>query len=267
MRNGRRTLLQRAAFLSCLCLLAAADARAQAPPRAACQPSPTPVAVKADAPAAVTGTASAAPAEAGGIRVFLFDAGKKPLARKRLFLLRRSPFGAGGPDWASIPKRADHLQGASPQLREWLARHDCDSLYCPELGAEFAEAVKTVPEFKRAYEEGLRKYRNAGLALKWLPVNFPHRNDRTEYFRRKRAWLEEAGRRTGKVVSFMTDEKGRAVLTGFAPGEYYISNLLPLEEGGAVWDCKVTTLPPHPRQMWSFTYVLSAPARQSASAP
>jgi hypothetical protein len=65
----------------------------------------------------------------------------------------------------------------------------------------------------------------------------------------------------------MTDEKGRAVLTGFAPGEYYISNLLPLEEGGAVWDCKVTTLPPHPRQMWSFTYVLSAPARQSASAP
>ena len=265
----RRTLLQRAAFLSCLCLLAAADARAQAPPQAACQPSPTPVAVKAEAPAAapVAAPAPSAPAEAGGIRVFLYDAEKKPLARKRLFLLRRSPFGAGGPEWASMPKRADYLQGASPQLREWLARHDCDSLYCPESEAEFAEAAKTVPEFKRAYDDGLRKYRSERLALKWLPVNFPLRNVRTEYFRRKRAWLEEAGRRAGKVVSFMTDEKGRAVLTGFAPGEYHISNLFPLEEGGAVWDCKVTTLPPHPRQMWALTYVLAAPARGSASAP
>ncbi|MET0622752.1 MAG: hypothetical protein ABW250_07225 [Pyrinomonadaceae bacterium] len=264
--------------MSCLCLLAAADARAQAPPQAACQPSPTPVAVKTDAPAPAAGApaapaatvapaATAAPAEAGGIRVFLYDAEKNPLARKRLFLLRRSPFGAGGPDWASMPKRADFLQGASPQLREWLARHDCDSLYCPESEAEFAEAIKTVPEFKRAYEEGMRKYRSERLALKWLPVNFPLRNVRTEYFRRKRAWLEEAGRRAGKVVSFMTDEKGRAVLTGFAPGEYYISNLFPLEEGGAVWDCKVTTLPPNPRQMWALTYVLGVPARRSASAP
>jgi hypothetical protein len=273
----RRTLLQRAAFLSCLCLLAAAGARAQVPPRAACQPSPTPVAVKAEPPAATPPGATtaptaavaapSAPSEAGGIRVFLYDADKKPLARKRLFLLRRSPFGAGGPDWASMPKRADYLQGASPQLREWLARHDCDSLYCPEAEAEFAEAVKTVPEFKRAYDDGLRKYRNERLALKWLPANFPLKNVRSEYSRRKRAWLEGAGRAAGKVVSFMTDEKGRAVLTGFAPGEYYISNLFPLEEGGAVWDCKVTTLPPHPRQMWALTYVLSAPARRSASAP
>jgi hypothetical protein len=267
MRTERRTPIRRAAVLSGLCLLAAASVRAQAPPQAACQPSPTPVAVKADAAAAATQAATTAPAEAGGIRVFLYDAAKNPLARKRVYLLRRSPFGAGGPDWASMPKHADYMQGASPQLREWLARRDCDSLYCPEFEAEFAEAVKTVPEFKRAYEEGLRKYRSERLALKWLPVNFPLKNVRTEYFRRKRAWLEEAGKRTGKVVSFMTDEKGRAVLTGFAPGEYYISNLFPLEEGGAVWDCKVTTLPPHPRQMWALTYVLSAPARQSASGP
>jgi hypothetical protein len=262
MRTERRTLLAGAAvLLSCICLFAAAPARAQTPPAAACQPSPTPVAVK---PAAASSTdaaaTTAAPAEAGGIRVFLYDAGKNPLARKRLFLLRRSAFGAGGPDWAAMPRRADHREGASPQLRGWLARQDCDTLYCPELEAEFAEAVKTVPEFRRAYDEGLRKYRSKRLALKWLAVNFPLRNVRAEYYRRKRAWLEEAGRRTGKVVSFMTDEKGRAVLSGFAPGEYYISNLLPLEEGGAVWDCKVTTLPPHPRQMWSLTYVLSAPA-------
>ena len=271
MRTERRILLTGAAFLSCLCLFAAASARAQSQPTAAtCQPSPTPIAVKADAPAAATPGATAAvtaPAEAGGIRVFLYDSAKKPLARKRLYLLRRSAFGAGGPDWAALPRRADYLQGASPQLREWLARHDCDSLYCPEFESEFAEAVKTVPEFKTAYDAGLRKYRSERLALKWLPVNFPLKNVRTEYFRRKRAWLEEAGRRTGKVVSFMTDEKGRAVLTGFAPGEYYISNLVPFEEGGVVWDCKVTTLPPNPRQMWALTYVLNAPARQSASSP
>jgi hypothetical protein len=261
MRTERCTLLLRATLLSSICLLAAASASAQsAPPAATCQPSPTPIA----APPAATAAASN---EAGGIRVFLLGPDKKPLARKRLFLIQRSAFSAGGLDWASMPKRADYLQGASPQLREWLTQHDCDSLYCPGFESEFAEAVKTVPEFKRAYDDGLRKYRNERLALKWLPANFPLKNVRSEYFRRKRAWLEEAGRKTGKVISFMTDEKGRAIFSGFKPGEYYVSNLIPLEEGGPVWDCKVTTLPPNPRQMWAVTYVLNTPARQSATSP
>jgi hypothetical protein len=236
-------------LLSGLSLLAFASARAQtAPPAASCQPTPTPVAVKAEAPAAG--------AQAGGIRLFLFDSDKKPLARKRFYLLRRSAFSAGL-DWASMPKREEFLQGASPQLREWLARHDCDSLYCPEVGAGLPEAVKTVPEFKRAYEDGLRKYRSERLALKWLSNNFPLRNVRSEYFRRKKAWLDRAAQQAGKVVSFMTDEKGRAIFTGFERGDYYISNLFPFDEGGPVWDCKVTTLPPNPRQMWAVSYVLS----------
>ena len=247
MRTGRRTLLLKAALLSGLSLFSAASALAQVPPPAAsCQPSPTPIAVKAEP--------AAADANAGGIRVFLFGADKKPLARKRFYLLRRSAFNAGI-DWASMPKHADSLQGASPQLREWLARHDCDSLYCPEFESEFAEAVKTVPEFKRAYDDGLRKYHNERLALKWLTVNFPLKNVRSDYFRRKKAWLDRAGGQAGKVVSFMTDEKGRAIFTGFDRGDYYISNLFPFDEGGPVWDCKVTTLPPNPRQMWAVTYV------------
>lgn len=234
-------------MLTGLCLISAAWARAQGPPpAAACQPTPTPIAVKP----------AEAEADAGGIRVFLYDADKKPLARKRFYLLRRGAFSAGL-DWASMPRRADFLQGASPQLREWLARHDCDSLYCPEFEAEFPEAVKTVPEFKRAYDDGLRKYRSERLALKWLAVNFPLKNVRSDYFRRKKAWLDRAGQQAGKVVSFMTDEKGRAIFTGFKAGDYYISNLLPFQEGGPVWDCKVTTLPPNPRQMWAVTYVLS----------
>ena len=235
-------------MLSGLCLTCFASARAQTPPAASCQPTPTPVAVKAEPPSAG--------AAAGGIRVFLFDADKKPLARKRFYLLRRSAF-SSGIDWASMPRRADFLQGASPQLREWLARHDCDSLYCPEFEAEFPEAVKSVPEFRRAYDDGLRKYRSERLALKWLAVNFPLKNVRSEYFRRRKAWLERAGEQAGKVVSFMTDEKGRAIFTGFKAGDYYISNLLPFDEGGPVWDCKVMTLPPNPRQMWAVTYVLS----------
>jgi hypothetical protein len=258
MRTERRTLLLRAAALSALWLLAPGVARAQAPPPAAgCQPSPTPLTAKAQAPGG----------EAGGIRILLLDADKKPLARKRFFLLQRSALGTAGIDWAAMPKRADSLRGASPQLREWLARQDCDSLYCPELEAGFAEAVKTVPEFKRAFDAGLRRYGSERLALRWLAVNFPLKDARSEYFRRKRAWLEQAGRKAGKVVSFMTDEKGRAVFTDFKAGDYFISNLFPFEEGGPVWDCKVTTLPPNPRQMWAVTYVLNAPARPAAPAP
>jgi hypothetical protein len=251
MTLARRTLLLRAAALLCLTLLGSAPAFAQtaAPPAASCQPSPTPIAVKTEA---------AAPgSDAGGIRLFFLGADKKPLARKRFYLVRRSAFSAGI-DWASMPRRADFLQGASPQLREWLARHDCDSLYCPEFEAEFPEAVKTVPEFKRAYDDGLRKYQSHRLALKWLTVNFPLRNVRSEYFLRKKAWLDRAGQQAGEVVSFMTDEKGRAIFTGFKTGDYYISNLFPFEEGGPVWDCKVMTLPPHPRQMWALTYVLGS---------
>ena len=244
-------------MLSGLCLTCFASARAQTtPPAASCQPTPTPVAAK---PAETD-------SDAGGIRLFLFDADKKPLARKRFYLLRRSAFSAGL-DWASMPRRADFLRGASPELREWLARHDCDSLYCPEFESEFPEAVKTVPEFKRAYDDGLRKYRSERLALKWLTVNFPLKNVRTEYFQRKKAWLESAGRQAGAVVSFMTDEKGRAIFTGFKAGDYYLSNLFPFDEGGPVWDCRVTTLPPNPRQMWAVTYVLSPPAKQTASSP
>ena len=257
MKTARRTLLLRAAALLSLNLLCSAAAFGQgAPAPAACQPSPTPITA-----------AAAASGDAGGIRLFLLDADKKPLARKRFFLLRRSPFADGGPDWASMPRRADYLQGASPQLREWLARHECDSLYCPELEAGFAEAVKTIPEFRRAYDDGVRKYRSERLALKWLTVNFPLKNVRSEYFRRKKAWLDRAAERSGKVVSFMTDERGRAVFTGFPAGEYHISNLFPFEEGGPVWDCKVTALPPNPRQMWAATYVLAPPPRRAPASP
>ena len=193
-----------------------------------------------------------------GIRIVVKGPDGKPVQRKRFYLLARSA-NAADISFASAPKRADFLQGASPQLREWLARHDCDSLYCPEYEAEYADAVKTVPEFKQAYAEGQRKYHNDKLALRWVTVNFPLKNVRTEYYRRKKAWLEQAAQKAGRVSSVMTDEKGIAYYTGVKLGSYYVSNLTPLDAGGLFWDCQVTAIPPIPKQLNSVTVELSAP--------
>ena len=239
-------------MLSGLCLFAAASARAQAPPPAAsCQPTPTPIAVKADSP-------PAAGANAGGIRLFLFGADKKPLARKRFYLLRRSAF-ASGIDWASMPKRADSQQGASPQLREWLARHDCDTLYCPEYEAEFESAKESVPEFKRAYADGLRKYKNPKTALRWITVSFPLKNLRTGFYERKKLWTEASARRAGLVASVMTDERGEAYFTGVGLKDFYVSNVFPLERGNVLWSAHVRVPPLLPGKLHSVTVELLAP--------
>lgn len=184
-----------------------------------------------------------APDAEGGIRLVVKDSKGTPLQRKRFYLLERNIQEGVRPDWAGAPDRGDYLKGASAQLQEWLKRHDCDSLYCPEYEAEYAEAVKTVPEFKKAYDEGLRKYKNQKLAMRWLMVNFPLKNVRTEFYKRKKAWLEQAAGKAGKVTSAMTDEKGEAFFTGLRLKSYYVSNLLPLEDGGVIWNCAVTVTP------------------------
>ena len=193
-----------------------------------------------------------------GIRIVVKGPDGKPVQRKRFYLLARSAR-ASDTGLASAPKREDFLQGASKQLLKWLDKHDCDSLYCPEYEAEYADAVKSVPEFKQAYAEGQRKYHNDKLALKWVMVNFPLKNVRTEYYRRKKAWLEQAAQKAGRVSSVMTDEKGIGYFTGVKLGSYYVSNLTPLDAGGLLWDCQVTAIPPIPKQLNSVTVELSAP--------
>ncbi len=234
-----------AALALCCLLLAAADARPQTAAAGACKVN-TPQGLKPEAAAGQT----------TALRITVSGADGKPVQRKRFYLLERSAraSAAGTP---AAPRREDFLQGASPQLREWLARHDCDTLYCPEYEAGYADAVKTVPEFKKAYDDGLRRYGSDRLALQWLAVNFPLRQARTEYYRRKKAWLEEAARRAGKVSSVMTDEKGAAFFTGVRPRAYFVSNLAPLE-GGLLWDCQVTAGPPIPKQLHSVTVEMSA---------
>lgn len=245
--DDRRTFSLRAFLAVSLSLFAAHSARAQTPPAGACKVNP-PQGVKLEPPAS--------PEVTTGIRLTVTGADGKPLQRKRFYLLERPVRLA---DLPAPPRREDFLAGASPQLREWLARHDCDSLYCPEYEAEYEAATQTVPEFKKAFEEGLRKYRNRQLALRWLTVNFPLKDARTEYYRRKTAWLEQAAQRGGKVMSAMTDEKGWAYFLGLRLRDYYVSNLLPFDEGGVLWECKVTALPPIPKQLYSVMVELSHP--------
>lgn len=253
MRPDRLVFSLRGALALAALLLCANAAAAQAP-------APAAGACKAATPQGVTPPPAPAPDATTGIRIVATGPNGKPLQRKRFYLLQRSARAATA-TFSAAPRQAEFLQGASPQLREWLSRHDCDSLYCPEYEAEYAEAVKTVPEFKSAYEEGRRKYHNDKLALRWVTVNFPLRNVRTEYYKRKRFWLDQAAQGAGKVASVMTDEKGAAYFTGVRPGSYYISNLLPFDEGGPVWDCQVTAPPPLPKQVHSVLVEMSAPKK------
>ena len=248
MRSHRRMFPLRSILSLALLFSFAVLAQAQAP-QPVCTPNAPPPTKNDPAP----------PDATSGIRIAVLGADGKPLQRKRFFLLERDVTKDSAFNPASAPKHDEFLAGASPELRAWLKKYDCDSLYCPEYEAGYEEAVKTVPEFKKAYDEGLKKYKNPKLAMQWVTVNFPLKNVRTEYYKRKKAWLEQASQRGGGVMSVMTDEKGVAYFTGVKLRTYYVSNLIPLEESNILWNCEVAVPPPIPRQLYSTSFTLSAP--------
>ncbi len=192
-----------------------------------------------------------------GVRIRVKGADGKPVARKRFYLTTKS-LEQIVPDWSSVPKRKSFLEKASPELRAWIEAHDCDSLYCPEYEAAFETGKESVPELKSAYAEGLKRHRDARLAVGWIRVHFPLKELRLGYYQTKKGWLARTAQAAGVVASVMTDERGEAYFTGVKTGSYFVSNLIPIEQGNLVWSAPVTVPSLLPGKLHSATVELIA---------
>lgn len=206
----------------------------------------------------------------GTIKLTATGSDGKPLARKRFYLLEKN-IQETGANWNSVPDRETFFKNASPALKEWLAKHDCDSLYCPEYETEYAKARETVPEFRQAYDAGIKKYKDPKLAIKWIAVNFPLKQARIGYYEKKRDWVEQTTKNAGRVLAVMTDEKGVAYFTKVAARSYYLSNVIPLEQGNILWNAEIAVPPLLPGKLQSISVEFTAPkppaATPAASAP
>ena len=162
---------------------------------------------------------------------------KTPVKLKRFFLLRKDVEMANTGtnqsvlvNGAALSRTAYYTRvGASPQFVAWMQKNDCDTPYC----REFNRDDLSVPEFSAAYERGLKLYRNdEAQALKWLTVNLPAPL-RVGYYNLKAPRTETFARQAGLAAVVVTNEKGVAYLPNITPGDYYVSNIMPLEVVGA----------------------------------
>jgi hypothetical protein len=165
---------------------------------------------------------------------------KQSVGLKRFFLLRDDFEKLPGSTPA--PSRSAYYAGigASPAFLAWLNANNCDFVYCREM----QESDLQVPEFRKAFQLGLNRWRNPALALKWLTVNLPE-PVRIGYYGRRTPTVEKLAADARSVATVVTSEKGIALLTGIAPGEYYVSNIAPVEINGTcvLWNHKITVAP------------------------
>lgn len=135
---------------------------------------------------------------------------------------------------------------ASPEYIAWLKSEDCESPYCRAISADDAAEV---PEFKAAYQKGLRQYRNkTAVAQDWITVNLPP-SLRDGFYLQRKSLVDSFLAIHKPVQSSMTDSVSvRSMFidillntTGDASETFTISNLVPVEVGGKgyVWACEV----------------------------
>jgi len=174
----------------------------------------------------------------------------KELARKRFFLIKGSL-----DENKSLIERIKQTEvmsrecyyrskGASSALLKWLKESDCDSVYCREVEEKFVTGNEAIPEFKAAYDQGLRDFKSPELARRWLTVNLAA-DIRDGYYNLKQQTInnliKQAETASGRsVLSIMTDRKGTAYLTDIEPGTYIVSNLVGSETESTriLWACE-----------------------------
>src|SRR2546421_827203 len=174
----------------------------------------------------------------------------KELARKRFFLIKGSL-----DDNKSLIEKLKQSEmmsrecyyrskGASEALIKWLRDNDCDSVYCREIEEKYVAGNEAVPEFKAAYDQGLRDFKSPELARRWLTVNLSDDIRSGFYNQQQRnidALVAQAESLTKtRVLSVMTDRKGTAYLTNIEPGMYIVSNLVgsETEKTRILWACE-----------------------------
>ena len=249
----------------CLGFAFAFDSKAQTP-----TPTPAPSPVSSPAPCASISPCPKLAPRLIKLAVY-YKKGTKPwlqtdkelmgLARKR-FYLSSCPFNLDKIQAAHpAPTRKSYYTAAkaSPQLIKWLEDNNCDTVYCRELKPEevscSAGDATCVPEFVRAYGEALKKLKgDAKLAREWVtnyePLSSPEL--RIGFYKEKAKWLDAAikeaeraaGLPAGAIKTAMTDRDGIAYFYDLCPGNYYISNLAPVEVDGQslVWETTAITI-------------------------
>ena len=174
----------------------------------------------------------------------------KELARKRFFLIKGSL-----DDNKSLIEKLKQTEvtsrecyyrskGASEALIKWLKESDCESVYCREIEVKYVAGTEAVPEFKAAYDEGLRDFKSPELARRWLTVNLSD-DIRSGFYNQQQRTIDalvaqaESLTKT-RVLSVMTDRKGTAYLTNIEPGMYIVSNLVgsETEKTRILWACE-----------------------------
>ena len=193
------------------------------------------------------------PASRGVLRLKIkYKSGEatRELSRKRFFLIKGSLEENKSlidkiKQTATISRECYYRsKGASEALIKWLNENDCESLYCREIEEKYLRGNEAVPEFKAAYDLGLREFKSPELARGWLTVNLPAEL-RDGFYKQKQELINgllkqvEETTRT-KVMSVMTDRKGTAYLTDIEPGVYTISNLVAseTEKTSILWACE-----------------------------